>query len=342
MLSPFAAGVTLTQLSYAAALDTHRHFERAARACRVTQPTLSMQLLKLETSLGVTLFDRTRTPVVPTEIGIVLLEQARVILREAARLGELRDAASGIIAGELRLGVIPTLAPYLLPNVLEVLAEQHPQLELVVEERVTEAVLEGLRDDTLDAGLVATAVESPGIVGRTLFREPFYGYVSPAHRLAGCMQLRVGDLSIDDLWLLAEGHCLRTQAVTLCNQRARRRGALSPNEGVSCTRMARFESGNLETLKRLVERGAGMTLLPALAVAALTTDAQRDLLIPFSDPAPNRAIRLVRQRRHVREHPVRAVVTIIRQVAAQILVDAALLGNQKTKSPAEVSRSASR
>lgn len=316
-----ASGITLTQLAYAVAIDTHRHFERAARACDVTQPTLSMQLQKLETSLSVTLFDRSRTPVVPTDIGVVLIEQARVVLREAARLGELRDTAHGTIAGELRLGVIPTLAPYLLPDVIEVLAERHPLLELVVEERVTEAVLDGLRDDTLDAGLVATAVDAPGIIGRTLFREPFFGYVSPAHRLAGRAQLSVNDLSIDDLWLLAEGHCLRTQAVTLCRQRTLRNGASLPADAVSCTRMARFESGNLETLKRLVERGAGMTLLPALAAAALTSDAQRRLLIPFDDPAPGRAIRLVRQRRHVRQHPVRAVVAIIREVVTAVLSD---------------------
>ena len=313
------AGITLTQLAYAVAIDTHRHFERAARACDVTQPTLSMQLQKLETTLGVTLFDRSRTPVVPTDIGVVLIEQARVVLREATRIGELRDTAHGTIAGELRLGVIPTLAPYLLPDVIEVLAERHPLLELVVEERVTEAVLDGLRDDTLDAGLVATSVDAPGIIGRTLFREPFFGYVSPAHRLAGRAHLSVDDLSIDDLWLLAEGHCLRTQAVTLCRQRTRRSNASAPADAVSCTRMARFESGNLETLKRLVERGAGMTLLPALAAAALASNAQRRLLIPFADPAPGRAIRLVRQRRHVRQHPVRAVVAIIREVVTAVL-----------------------
>ena len=323
-LSTFNSTVTLSQLAYAVAVDTHRHFERAARACNVTQPTLSMQILKLEASLGVTLFDRSRTPVKPTEVGTVLLGQARVVLREAARLGELRDAADGEIAGELRLGVIPTLAPYLLPNVIQLLAERHPRLELVVEERVTEEVLDGLRDDSLDAGFVATAVESPGIVGRTLFREPFFGYVSPGHRLAGRARLEVGDLSVDDLWLLAEGHCLRTQAVALCRRRGTRRGSEAHVDPTSCTRMARFESGNLETLKRLVERGVGMTLLPALAAAALNTNAQRRMLIPFTEPAPNRAIRLVRQRRHVRQHPVRAVVAIVREVTAALLAHSPL------------------
>ena len=321
--------VTLTQLAYAVAVDTHRHFERAARACNVTQPTLSMQLRKLEASLGVVLFDRSRTPVVPTDIGLVLLEQARVVLRETARLGDLRDMSRGALEGELRVGVIPTLAPYLLPAVLEVLGQRHPRLELVVEEGVTESVLDGLRDDTLDAGLIATATTAPGIVSRTLFHEPFIGYVGAAHRLAGRSRLSVDDLSLDDLWLLADGHCLRSQAVTLCRQRGRGRNAGGGGDrgggarvhAESVTRLTRFESGNLETLKRLIERGVGMTLLPALAAAALGTDAQRRLLIPFSDPAPSRAIRLVRRRRQVRQHLVRALVAIIREVAAETLAE---------------------
>lgn len=323
-LSGSTATVTLTQLAYAVAVDTHRHFERAARACNVTQPTLSMQLRKLEVALGVTLFDRSSTPVIPTDIGRVLIEQARVVLRESARLGEFRDAANGVIAGELRLGVIPTLAPYLLPNVLEVLADRHPQLEIVIEERVTEAVIDGLRDDTLDAGIVATGVELPGIVGRTLFREPFLGYVSPGHRLAGSATLDVSTLSLDDLWLLSEGHCLRTQVVTLCRKRSNRGSGSGRGrtDSIGCTRMARFESGNLETLKRLVERGIGMTLLPALAAAALGTNTQRRMLIPFAEPVPGRLIRLVRRRRHSREKAVRAVVAIIREVATTVLADA--------------------
>ncbi|MEP6691718.1 MAG: LysR substrate-binding domain-containing protein [Gemmatimonadaceae bacterium] len=319
-MSEQLSSVTLTQLTYAVALDTHRHFARAAGACNVSQPTLSMQLQKLERALGVTLFDRSRTPVVPTDIGTVLVDQARVILREAGRLNDLRDAASGVIAGELRLAVIPTLAPYLLPAVLQTLSVRHPQLELIVEERVTESVLAGLRDDTLDAALVATAVDATGLVGRTLFQEPFVGYVGATHRLAGRARLKVEDLSLDDLWLLSEGHCFRAQVVTLCRQRGRRGStAGGGGDAASCARVARFESGNLETLKGLVERGLGMTLLPALAAASLATDAQRALLIPFGGGGPSRAIRLVRRRRYVRAHLVRAVVAIVREVAASAL-----------------------
>lgn len=314
--------VTLTQLFYAAAVDTHRHFGRAADACNVSQPTLSMQLHKLEKALGVTLFDRSRSPVVPTAIGSLLVEQARLVLRETMRLTDLCDTAAGLITGELRLGVIPTLAPYLLPRVVEILAQRHPDLELVVEERVTESILDGLRSDTLDAALVATRIGVPDIIENTLFREPFFGYVGSSHRLAKRGQLTVSDLSLDDLWLLSDGHCLRTQVVSLCQQRTRKHqpgvrgaGAGMIAGGAACARAVRFESGNLETLKRLVERGVGMTLLPALAAADLSSNAQRRLLAAFANPAPSRDVRLIRRRAHLRQHLVSAVVAIVCEVA---------------------------
>ena len=316
--------LTLTQLAYAVAVDAHRHFERAARACNVSQPTLSMQLHKLEAALGELLFDRSRTPVVPTDIGRVLIAQARVVLSEAARIGDLRDSASGVLAGELRLGVIPTLSPYLLPAVLEVLAERHPGIALVVEESVTESVLDALRTDGIDIGLVATLNKVPGIVSRTLFREPFAAYVGAQHRLAGRAHISVHDLSADDVWLLADGHCFRTQVMSLCRQRGGVARADGQGRSAAPALLARFDSGNLETLKRLVERGNGMTLLPALAAADLPTAAQRRLLIPFDSPVPGRAIRLVRRRHHVREHLVRAFVSIVQEVASATLAKVAM------------------
>ena len=302
--------LTLTQLAYVVAVDTHRHFGRAAAACHVTQPTLSMQLGKLERALGATLFDRTRAPVVPTELGAQVAAQARVVLREAARLVELGQGADGDVAGELRLGVIPTLAPYLLPRVLDELARRHPRLELVVEERLTDDVLDGLRHDALDVALLASpALPAPELEERALFHEPFVGYVGTAHRLAGHDTLAAADLSLDDLWLLAEGHCLRSEAVRLCGQREARgaRGASPGRPG-----RTRFESGNLETLKRLVERGIGMTLLPALAAADLAP-SQQALVRPFAAPAPSRDVRLARPRASTRAHLVEAFTAALRR-----------------------------
>lgn len=314
MSHPFslAGSVTLTQLGYVVAVDTHRHFGKAAESCHVTQPTLSMQLRKLERALGVVLFDRSRTPVVPTDAGRVVAAQARVALREAARVADIVDAGRGVVAGELRIGVIPTLAPYLLPRVVDDLARVHPHLELVVEERVTDDVLAALRRDTLDAGLIASATGESGMVERSLFREPFVGYVGAGHRLAGRRQITGDDLSLDDLWLLTEGHCFRSQVVRLCSERSRRHHLHvgEPAAAASCA-ATRFESGNLETLKRLVERGRGMTLLPALAAAELPTAAQRALIVPFAGSVPARDVRLVRRRAYLKKHLVDAFVRAV-------------------------------
>ena len=304
--------ITLTQLAYVAAIDTHRHFARAAKACGVTQPTLSMQLAKLERALGAALFDRSRAPVVPTDVGARLVEQARVTLREASRLHEIVAQRSGVIGGELRLGIIPTLAPYLLPRVIQRLARLHPGLELVIQERLTADIVEEIRRDTLDAGIVASEISEPGIVERMLFREPFLGYLSTGHRLAARRSITPADLSLDDLWLLSDGHCFRDQAVQLCAKRGRGVGTVdSAGAGgeTACILGVRFESGNLETLKRLVERGTGMTLLPALAALDLQTATERRRLRPFRPAGPARDVRLIRRRNQLKQPLVDAVVT---------------------------------
>ena len=311
--------VTLTQLAYAVAVDTHRHFGRAAEACHVTQPTLSMQVGKLERALGVTLFDRSRAPVVPTAVGRAVLDQARVALREVARVADARDEAAGEIAGEVRLGVIPTVAPYLLPRAVRGIARRYPRLVLVIEERVTDDVVDGLRRGALDAAVLATPAGAPELVERVLYTEPFVGYVSEGHRLAGRAELTPADLSLDDLWLLAEGHCFRAQTVRLCGQR----GARGARAVGACTVGAQFESGNLETLVRLVEGGAGMTLLPALAADALRSAAQRRLVRPFAAPAPSRDVRLVRRRDGARARLVDAVAALLVDALPEALRPAA-------------------
>jgi LysR family hydrogen peroxide-inducible transcriptional activator len=328
---PVSGQVTLTQLRYAAAVDAYRHFGRAAAACHVSQPTLSAQLAKLERTLGLALFDRARSPVEPTEAGRLVVEQARAVLREAARLDEVRDALAGVVAGEVRLGVIPTLAPYVLPALVPALRARHPGLELVVEERVTDDLLTALGAGGLDAALVATAARR-GLAERVLFAEPFLGYVSAGHRLAGRTELTPGDLQRDDLWLLEEGHCLRVQAVALC------RGRVHPGDGPAAPAAAvRFQSGNLETLARLVEGGAGMTLLPALAVASLRTAAQRALVRPFRAPAPAREVRLVQPRRQRRAALVAALAEVLVDVVRPLLAawpgGAAAAGDEPVSPP---------
>jgi LysR family hydrogen peroxide-inducible transcriptional activator len=272
-----------------------------------------MQLRKLERGLGVVLFDRSRMPVVATDLGRILLDQARVVLHEAARIPDLRDRSLGRVVGELRVGALPTLAPYLLPRFLQRLTDAHPGLRLIVEELPTAGIVERLRQETLDAGLIATRAAAPGIVQHVLFEEPFVGYVHHAHPLAARDVLTHADLSLDDVWLLSEAHCLRAQTVQLCRDRATSDGAVP-----TCARAVRFESGNLETLKHLVERSGGLTLLPRLALA---DDAARGAaprageggarVIPFAEPPPVRPITLVRRRAYLKQHLVDAFVAAL-------------------------------
>lgn len=291
--------MTLTQLAYAVAVETHGHFGRAAEACFVTQPALSMQIRKLERELGAVLFDRSRTPVVPTEVGRMVVEQARVVLREAARVAELRGEAAGVTAGTLRVGVLPTLGPYLLPRFVHTLARRHPQLELVLEEGLTGDLLERVRGEALDVALIATD-EAPDLVPRPLFDEPLLAYVSRGHPLAARTTVTPADLPREDFWQLAEAHCLHAQTIRLCQG-----GAVGEE---SCTRGISLRSGNLETLQRLVETGEGFTLLPALSVEPHRHEHPAARLVPFADPAPTRRIRLVRRRVYLKRPLVDAFV----------------------------------
>lgn len=298
--------MTLTQLRYIVAVDTWRHFVRAAEECGVTQPTLSMQIRKLERELGVEIFDRARHPVEPTDLGRRIVAQARVVLAEAAALRELAEEAGGVVEGELRVGVIPTVAAYLLPRVLPPLGRRHGGLRLRIEELQTDQILEALEADRLDAGLVATSVDVAGVVERALYEEPFFAYVSEDHPAFGEARLHPESLRVDDLWLLHEGHCLRDQVLQLCGEEGRAAGGSA---------RPRFESGHLETLKRLVETSGGMTLLPALALADLTPE-QRRRVRPFADPSPSRTVRLVHRRTYLRQRRIAAFEEVVREVAA--------------------------
>jgi LysR family hydrogen peroxide-inducible transcriptional activator len=291
--------MTLAQLQYFVALDTHRHFGDAAVACDVTQPTLSGQLQRLEEELGVQLIDRSRQPVVPTGAGERVVEEARAVLAARDRLTSVASEMQDRVTGTLRLGMLPTLSPYLLPLLLPVLETAHPEVSLILREWPTHEILDALQTDTLDGALIATDETGPDLRDRVLFTEPFVGYVAPSHRLADRDQLTPADLSIEDLWLLSEGHCFRDQVLHVCGR--------SPSVPQAA---AQFESGSLETLVRLVRNSGGMTLLPRLATHHMPETEQSAFVIPFADPAPTRDVRLVTRRRH-KQRLVDAVVETI-------------------------------
>lgn len=299
--------MTLAQMEYLVALNTHRHFGDAAAACDVAQPTLSGQLRRLEEELDVQLIDRSHQPVVPTATGERVIQQAREVLAARDRLHAFANEAQDRVTGTLRLGLLPTLSPYLLPLLLPAMKDAYPRATLELREWPTAQLLEALHDDTLDAALIATDEAGPSLYEQPLFTEPFVGYVAPSHRLADRETLAPTDLSIDDLWLLSEGHCFRDQVLNVC-------GA-SPTASLGA---AQFESGSLETLVRLVRHSGGMTLLPAVATHHMPAVEQETYVIPFADESPegdtpeghtpagntldretpSRTVRLVGRRRH--------------------------------------------
>lgn len=285
------ANVTLTQLRYVVAVDRFRSFRLAAEHCHVSQPALSMQIGKLEELLGLTVFDRSRQPVVPTERGAPVVAQARTVLREMERLADVTSAGREV-SGRYRLGVIPSLSPTLVPRFLPTFSERFPRVELIVEEVQTDTMVGRLQDDSLDGGIAVTPLGVPGLYEQELFREPLLAYFPPKHPLAKRARVRQSDLLGEQLWLMSEGHCFRTQVLKLC--RADRRGE-SPGP--------RFESGSFETLVRLVDAGQGVTVLPELVAQGLPAAQQRRQVRPFSPPVPVRQVSFI----HMREHLHRAI-----------------------------------
>lgn len=289
--------MTLTQLSYVVAVDRYRHFATAADKSYVTQPTLSMQIHKLEDELGITIFDRSKSPVIPTEIGEKIIEEAKKMLKQSKHIEDLASLSDDELRGTFRVGIIPTIAPYLLPLFLRKFREKYPNVRLIFEEVVTNKLLDLLDQDHLDIGVIATPVDRGHIFEEDLYYEPFLGYVSKEHPLAEKERLTVEDLEISNLWLLNEGHCFRDQTVKLC-KKFRKDKLEDPD--------IEFESGNLETLKQLVEQNFGMTLLPFLAKNQIDAQCAKAHLRYFDDPVPRRKVRMVYGREYLKKNVIEA------------------------------------
>ena len=286
--------MTFTQLEYILAIDRHRHFAKAAEACFVTQPTLSMQVGKLEKNLGVKIFDRSHSPVVPTEAGKQILEQAKKILMEKSRVSEIISHKKGLLEGELRIGIIPTLAPYLLPLFVQTFLGKYPKVKLVVFEKTTETLLEGLRESSLDAGILVTPLNAKGLFAEILFYEELLVYVSENNGLFHKHYVLAREIDPNKLWLLEEGHCFRSQMINLCELFTASR------------RISHFdyEAGSFETLRRMVELNDGITILPELATMDFSKKQQR-LIRHFKKPTPMREVSMVVRRDFVKERLVK-------------------------------------
>lgn len=305
--------MTLTQLEYIVAVDTHRHFVLAAEACFITQPTLSMQIQKLEDELGVKLFDRTKQPVIPTEIGAGIIAQARVILREAGMVQEMINDQKDIMTGEIRIGIIPTLAPYLLPSLFKQMQEKYPQLNLVVKETITEEMIHELKNNRLDCGLAVTPLKDPSIREHVLFYEELFVYVSKKNALYNKKYVLADEIDPDQLWLLEEGHCFRSQILNLCELRKR--------SDLHFT----YETGNIETLKRMVDKSNGITILPELAVMEFSKPQLR-FVKRLKEPCPAREVSLVTHRDHIK---TRLIQTLKNEILAIVPKNMQQLQNKK-------------
>lgn len=275
--------MTLVQLEYIIAVDTYRSFVMAAESCFITQPTLSMQIQKLEDSLGVRIFDRKTQPVTPTEIGKKIIKQARTVLIESRKIRELIDSGQTSFEGELRIGVIPTIAPYLLPRILGEIMRKYPNLQVHIWEYTTEKVINELKRGLLDCGIISTPVDEKEIIERPLLYEPFVAYVSQKSTLLKQHLITPDDLLNDDkLWLLDVGHCMRGQVLNIC----KRKRVLNPEDSLH------YNTGSVETLRRMVDTNAGNTILPEWSMADFDED-QMARVRYFKSPEPVREISLV-------------------------------------------------
>lgn len=271
--------MTLQQLEYIVALDTCRHFVTAAEKCFVTQPTLTMQVKKLEEELGIRIFNRCHKPLRPTPAGEKIISHAYRILREVNQMKEYVNNRKGLLAGTWRLGVIPSLAPYLLPLFLPSFIKEYPQVQLKVFEMQTADIIAALREDRLDMGLLVTPLEQRDILETALFEEPFLLYLPHDHPLGLKEEVNPADLDIGQMLVLTEGHCFRNQILNICGEQA---------QGGHHNFF--YESGSIETLKRMVDQGMGYTLIPWLSAGEKRLPMR---IRPFAQPQPVREVSLV-------------------------------------------------
>ncbi len=309
--------MTITQLQYVLAVAEHQNFTKAALKVFVTQPTLSMQIQKLEDELGVKIFDRSKKPIQLTETGRKIVNQARNIVNESDRIQDIVDQEKGFIGGTFRLGIIPTIMPTLLPMFLNNFIKKYPKVKLKIEELTTEAIIERLHEGHLDAAIAATPLELEGIKEQVLYYEPFVAYIPEGHRLSTESNLTVEKLDIDDMLLLEDGHCFKDGIINLCKASRNYDGD-----------HFHLESGSFETLIKLANEGLGMTLLPYLHTLDLG-EKERTRLKMFEEPVPAREVSLIFAKSELKMQIIEALRTTI----AGVVKGAITFQNVKIISP---------
>ena len=291
--------MTLQQLEYILAVNQFRHFAKAAEYCRVTQPTLSAMIQKLEEELDTRIFDRSQQPVCPTPVGIHIIEQAQNILVQANRIKNIIEEEKHSLTGTFKLGILPTVAPYLLPRFFPQLMKKYPDLDIRVVEMKTNDIKKALQTGEIDAGIVASLAGMEELQQTPLFYEQFFAYVSREDALFNNEVIRTSDLNGEQLWVLDEGHCFRDQLVRFCQMKSARASQLA------------YHLGSMETFMRMVESGKGVTFIPELAVLQLG-DAQKELVRSFAIPCPTRQVVLLTNKNFIRHTLLEVLVKEIK------------------------------
>ena len=292
--------MTITQLKYTLAVAEHGNFTTASDKCFVTQPTLSMQVQKLEEELSVVIFNRSTKPLQVTDIGKKVLFQAKKIVEESSRMNDVVSEEKGIIGGTLKVGIIPTVSSTLLPLFLNIFLKKHKNVELKIEEFNTETISQKLEDNTIDCAIAATPLNNNTIIERPLYYEPFIAYVPEHHFLAGNKTLGVDDLSNGDILILKDGHCFRNQVLNLCSFE-------------DLNKQYELKSGSFETLINLSNNGPWMTIIPYLHSNNLSPKNLENI-IPFEEPSPAREISMIYSKSQLKLPVINALTTTISSV----------------------------
>tara|TARA_B100001113_G_scaffold264978_1_gene219896 strand:- start:79 stop:1011 length:933 start_codon:yes stop_codon:yes gene_type:complete len=292
--------MTITQLKYTLAVAEHGNFTTASEKCFVTQPTLSMQVQKLEEELGVTIFNRSTKPLQVTEVGEKVLNQARKIIEESTRMNDVISEEKGIIGGTLKVGIIPTVTSTLLPLFLNIFTKKHKNVDLKIEEFNTETIVQKLEDNSIDCAIAATPLSNDKVIERPLYYEPFVAYVPKHHSLSGNKYLEIDDLTNGDLLILQDGHCFRNQVLNLCSLE-------------DLNKQYELKSGSFETLINLSNNGPWMTIIPYLHSNNLSPKNIENI-IPFQDPAPAREISMIYSKSQLKLPVINALMSNISSV----------------------------
>ena len=297
--------MTLTELRYIVAVAREHHFGRAAEACFVSQPTLSVSIKKLEEELDVKIFERGANEVSVTPLGEEIVRQAQAVIEQAAAIKEIAKRGKDPVSGPLRLGVIYTVGPYLLPPLVKNLIEHVPQMPLVLQENFTVKLLDLLRQGELDAAIMALPLPEHGMAVQPLYDEPFVVAMPKHHPWASRKEIAAEDLKSETMLLLGTGHCFRDQVLEVCPEMAR--FSSSPGNGMQRT----FEGSSLETIRHMVASGIGLTVLPRASVPDMKDPNGMLTFVPFKEPAPSRRVVIVWRKSFTRRAAIDAVVKAV-------------------------------